>query len=124
MRTIDNVWLSGLFLHRNGVQGENAVDASNRSLLVVLLVGLVAGWLASKIVRFAQFRLIGYLVVGIVGAVIGNSLLPQLGVPPGSGPAISIVNATIGAVILLLLIRLVLNFRQVVAFGRERGWWS
>lgn len=100
------------------------MDASNRSLLVVLLVGLVAGWLASKIVRFAQFRLIGYLVVGIVGAVIGNSLLPQLGVPPGSGPAISIVNATIGAVILLLLIRLVLNFRQVVAFGRERGWWS
>ena len=52
---------------------------SNESLLVILVVGLVAGWLAGKIVRGAGFGLIGDLVIGIIGAFIGDWLLPRIG---------------------------------------------
>ncbi len=80
---------------------------SNESLLVILLVGLVAGWLAGKIVRGAGFGLIGDLVVGIVGALIASWLLPRLGINLGVGLVREIVNATIGAIILLIVLRLV-----------------
>ena len=48
------------------------------SLLVILIVGLVAGWLASVIVRGGGMGLIGDLLVGLVGALIGTWLLPRL----------------------------------------------
>ena len=57
---------------------------SNESLLVILVVGLVAGWLAGKIVRGAGFGLIGDIVIGIVGAFIGDWLLPQIGIYLGT----------------------------------------
>jgi uncharacterized membrane protein YeaQ/YmgE (transglycosylase-associated protein family) len=76
------------------------------SLLVILIVGLVAGWLASLIVRGGGFGLLGDLLVGLVGAVIGSWLLPQLNIHLGSGLLGSILDATIGAVILLLVLRL------------------
>src|SRR5579859_5591090 len=98
--------------------GESAVHLSNESLLVILIVGLVAGWLAGKIVRGAGFGLIGDLVVGIVGAFIGDWLLPRVGLHLGTGIISSIVNATIGAVILLILIRLVAG----AGFGGRRRW--
>jgi uncharacterized membrane protein YeaQ/YmgE (transglycosylase-associated protein family) len=79
---------------------------SNQSLLVILLVGIVAGWLAGRLVRGAGFGIIGDLVVGIVGAFIGSWLLPRLGIHLGSGIVMAIVNATIGAILLLLLVRL------------------
>ena len=69
---------------------------SNESLLVILVVGLVAGWLAGKIVRGAGFELVGDLVIGIIGAFIGDWLLPRIGVHLGSGIISAIVNATIG----------------------------
>jgi uncharacterized membrane protein YeaQ/YmgE (transglycosylase-associated protein family) len=80
---------------------------SSESLLIVLLVGLVAGWLAGKIVQGTGFGFIGDLAIGVVGAFIGSWLLPQLGIRLGSGIGSSIVDATIGALILLLIIRLV-----------------
>ena len=67
---------------------------SNESLLVILVVGLVAGWLAGKIVRGAGFGLIGDLVIGIIGAFIGDWLLPQIGIHLGTGIISAIVNAT------------------------------
>jgi uncharacterized membrane protein YeaQ/YmgE (transglycosylase-associated protein family) len=79
---------------------------SNESLLVILFVGIVAGWLAGQIVRGSGFGLIGDLLVGVVGAFVGSWLLPQLGVHLGVGLVAEIANATIGAIILLLLIRL------------------
>ena len=57
---------------------------SNESLLVILVVGLVAGWLAGKIVRGAGFGLIGDIAIGIVGAFIGDWLLPQIGIHLGT----------------------------------------
>jgi uncharacterized membrane protein YeaQ/YmgE (transglycosylase-associated protein family) len=91
----------------NGVRrGGDIVNISNESLLVILVVGLVAGWLAGKIVRGAGFGLIGDLVIGIVGAFIGDWLLPRIGIHLGTGIISAIVNATIGAVLLLLVVGL------------------
>jgi uncharacterized membrane protein YeaQ/YmgE (transglycosylase-associated protein family) len=84
-----------------------AMHLSNESLLVILFVGLVAGWAAGQIMRGYGFGLLWDIVIGIVGALIGDWLLPRLGVHLGTGIVSAIVNATIGAVILLLLIRLV-----------------
>ena len=78
------------------------------SLIIFLLVGLIAGWLAGKLIRGGGFGIIGDMVVGVLGAIIGGFLLPQVGL--SHLVTIPIVNqivvATIGAVILLLLLRL------------------
>ena len=79
---------------------------SNEGLLATLLVGLIAGWLSGQLVRGAGFGLIGDILVGIVGAFIGEFLLPRIGLHLGVGMVAAIANATIGAVILLLIIRL------------------
>ena len=85
---------------------EFAMNMSGESLLIIIIVGVVAGWLAGQLVRGAGFGLIGDLIIGIVGAFIGGWLLPRLGIHLGVGIVSSIVNATIGAVVLLLLVRL------------------
>jgi uncharacterized membrane protein YeaQ/YmgE (transglycosylase-associated protein family) len=79
------------------------------SWLILILVGLVAGWLAGKIVQGSGFGLIGDIVIGIVGALIAGWLLPRLGLFIGGDIIGAIINATIGAVILLVIIRLVKN---------------
>jgi uncharacterized membrane protein YeaQ/YmgE (transglycosylase-associated protein family) len=83
------------------------MSLSNESLLVIVLVGLVAGWLAGQVVRGTGFGLIGDLLIGIVGAFIGNWLLPLLHIQLGVGIVALIVNATIGAIVLLIILRLV-----------------
>jgi uncharacterized membrane protein YeaQ/YmgE (transglycosylase-associated protein family) len=80
---------------------------STESLLVILLVGLAAGWLAGQIVQGTGFGLVGDMIIGIIGAFIGDWLMPQLGLHLGLGIVGAIVNATIGAIVLLLVIRLV-----------------
>ena len=77
------------------------------SLLIILLVGLVAGWLAGLIVQGTGFGLIADICIGIVGALIGSWLLPRLGVHLGSGVAAAIIAATIGSILLLVVLRLV-----------------
>ena len=79
------------------------------TLLIWLIVGAVAGWLAGVIVKGGGFGLIGDIVVGIVGAFVGGWLLPKLGVHLGGLTPIvaTIASATIGAVVLLLLLRLI-----------------
>ncbi|ALK08010.1 GlsB/YeaQ/YmgE family stress response membrane protein [Blastochloris viridis] len=83
------------------------MNLSNESLLVILVVGLIAGWLAGQVFRGTGFGLLGDLVVGLLGALFGGWLLPQLGVHLGAGIVAAIVNATIGALVLLFLISLV-----------------
>jgi uncharacterized membrane protein YeaQ/YmgE (transglycosylase-associated protein family) len=77
------------------------------SLIVLLIVGAIAGWLAGQIVRGFGFGLIGNIVVGIVGAVVAGWLFPRLGVNLGGGLIGSIIAAAIGAVILLFVIGLI-----------------
>jgi uncharacterized membrane protein YeaQ/YmgE (transglycosylase-associated protein family) len=75
------------------------------SLLVFLIVGAIAGWLAGVIVKGHGFGLVGNIVVGIVGAFLAGWLLPMLGLNLGlSGIVGSIIFALIGAVILLVII--------------------
>jgi len=80
---------------------------SNESLFVIVLVGVVAGWLAGKVVWGVGLGLIGDLIVGVIGAFIGNWLLPRFNIHLGVGTVDLIINATVGAILLLLIIRLV-----------------
>jgi len=77
------------------------------TLLIWLIVGAVAGWLSGVIVRGGGFGLLGDIVVGILGAFVGGWLLPKLGIHLGAGIVAVIASATLGAVVLLLLVRLV-----------------
>ena len=85
----------------------NTMHMSSESILVIIVVGIIAGWLAGLIVQGTGLGVIGDLVIGVVGAFIGGWILPRVGIHLGTGIVSSIINATIGAVILLLLIRLV-----------------
>lgn len=76
-------------------------------LIVFLIVGAIAGWLAGLVVKGYGFGLLGNIVVGIVGAFIAGWLLPKVGIVIGGGVIANIINALIGAIILLLLIRVV-----------------
>lgn len=80
---------------------------SNEGLLVILFVGLIAGWLAGKIVRGAGFGIIGDIVIGIAGALVASLLFPKLGIRLGTGLVSEIIYSAIGAIILLLVVRLV-----------------
>jgi uncharacterized membrane protein YeaQ/YmgE (transglycosylase-associated protein family) len=74
------------------------------SIIATLIIGAVAGFLAGRIVAGYGFGLVGNIVVGVVGAVIAGLLLPSLGLGGWIG---SIISATIGAVGLLALVRVV-----------------
>ena len=78
-----------------------------QSLIIWLIVGALAGWLAGMVVKGGGFGLIGDIVVGIVGGLIAGWLLPQFGLMIGGGVIAAIINAFIGAVILLVIIRLI-----------------
>ena len=80
---------------------------SNESIIVILFVGLVAGWLAGKVVRGTGFGIIGDILVGIAGALIAALILPKLGIHLGTGLVSEIIYSAIGAIILLLIVRLV-----------------
>jgi uncharacterized membrane protein YeaQ/YmgE (transglycosylase-associated protein family) len=77
------------------------------SLIIFIIVGVVAGWLAGQVMRGGGFGLVGDLTVGVVGAVIAGLLFPMLGVSLGSGIVMAIIASAIGAIILLAVVRLV-----------------
>ena len=77
------------------------------ALIVWLFIGAVAGWLAGTLVKGRGFGLVGDIVVGIIGAVIAGLVFPRFGVTFGAGIVNQIVFATLGAIALLLLVRLV-----------------
>ncbi|MFI5033269.1 MAG: GlsB/YeaQ/YmgE family stress response membrane protein [Reyranellales bacterium] len=79
---------------------------SNEHLLVILVVGIVAGWIAGKVVRGTGFGLIGDLLVGVIGAFIASLLFPKLGIQLGTGMLSEIVYSALGAIILLLIVGL------------------
>jgi uncharacterized membrane protein YeaQ/YmgE (transglycosylase-associated protein family) len=90
---------------------------SNESLITIVLVGILAGWLAGKIVDGGGFGLIGDLIVGVAGAFIGDWLLPRLHIQLGVGTIALIINATVGAIVLLFIVRLIAGSR-----GWGGGW--
>jgi uncharacterized membrane protein YeaQ/YmgE (transglycosylase-associated protein family) len=94
---------------------------TGNSLLIILIVGVVAGWLAGLVVQGTGFGLIGDLLIGVAGALIGDWVLPQLGINLGSGIVAAVIDAAIGAILLLLIIRFV---RRSGSFGARwrRPW--
>ncbi|HEV7617341.1 MAG TPA: GlsB/YeaQ/YmgE family stress response membrane protein [Burkholderiaceae bacterium] len=76
-------------------------------LLWFIIVGLIAGWLAGQLVKGGGFGVVGDIVVGILGALIGGYLFGSVGASVGGGLLGSIIVATIGAVILVFLLRLI-----------------
>lgn len=77
------------------------------TLIIWLVIGAIAGWLAATIVKGYGLGLVGNIVTGIIGAFIGGWLFSQLGISFGTGIVNAIVGATIGAVVLLLGIGLI-----------------
>lgn len=78
-----------------------------QSLIILLIVGAIAGWLAGTIVKGFGFGLIGNIIVGVIGAFIGGWLFPSLGLWDLPGIVGVIVSATLGAIILLVVIGLI-----------------
>jgi uncharacterized membrane protein YeaQ/YmgE (transglycosylase-associated protein family) len=77
------------------------------SIILFLLIGALAGWLAGTIVRGAGFGVIGNIIVGIIGALIGGLVFSLFGLDPSYGFWGSLITATIGAVIFLAIVVLV-----------------
>ena len=112
-----NYYLRPALARDTSVEG-NVMHLSNQGLLVIIVVGIVAGYLAGRVMQGGGFGLIGDLLVGLVGAFIGDWLLPRLGIHLGAGIVALIINAFIGAVVLLLILRLVSGG----GFGGRRRW--
>jgi uncharacterized membrane protein YeaQ/YmgE (transglycosylase-associated protein family) len=78
-----------------------------QAIVIMLIVGAIAGWLAGQIVSGGGFGLIGDIVIGIIGAVVGGWLFPNFW-PAIGGPFVgAIINAAAGAIIVLLVLRLI-----------------
>ncbi len=90
-----------LFLASANAKGETV------GLIVFLIIGLVAGWLAGQLSKGGGFGLVGDMVVGILGSVFGGFLFRSLGLYPRGGFLSHVVTATIGAVMLLYLVRVI-----------------
>ena len=75
------------------------------SLIWFLLIGLIAGWLASVVMR-SPHGVVGDLVIGVIGALLGGWLFGALGIAAG-GLVGSLIMAFVGAVILILILRVI-----------------
>ena len=78
-----------------------------------IVIGLVAGWLAGQVMEIHGFGVIGVIgdiAVGVLGALLGGFLFRRLGVSVGSGFFVSLIVATIGAIVLLFVVR---QFKKV-----------
>ena len=76
------------------------------NIIIFLLIGLVAGWLAGVLVKGGGFGVLGDIIIGVVGALLGGWLFSVFGIAAW-GLLGQIIVATIGAVVLLFLIRLI-----------------
>jgi uncharacterized membrane protein YeaQ/YmgE (transglycosylase-associated protein family) len=80
---------------------------AGESIIVWLIIGAIAGWLAGLIVQGGGFGLIGDIIVGIVGAFVAGFLFPRLGIHLGTGFVAAVIDAAIGAIVLLLIVKLI-----------------
>jgi uncharacterized membrane protein YeaQ/YmgE (transglycosylase-associated protein family) len=76
-------------------------------IIVWLIIGAIAGWLAGVLVKGGGYGLLGDIVVGIVGAFLGGWLAGALGLNIGGGLIASIITATVGAVLLIIILRMI-----------------
>ncbi len=77
------------------------------SIILWIVIGIVAGWLAGKIMKGKGFGLIGDLIIGVVGAFLGGWLFGLLHISIGAGIVGSLITAVVGALVLLFVVRLI-----------------
>ena len=75
-------------------------------LIIFLVIGAVAGWLAGQIMKGGGFGLVGDIIVGVIGSLIGGWLFGVFGIAVG-GLIGSIIAAVVGAIILIAILRLI-----------------
>jgi uncharacterized membrane protein YeaQ/YmgE (transglycosylase-associated protein family) len=75
------------------------------ALIISLIIGAISGWLAGQVMKTGDFGLVGDIILGIIGAVMAGWQLPQIGILIGGLTLGSIINAFIGACIVLLVLR-------------------
>lgn len=80
-----------------------AIDTTG--LILFLVIGAVAGWIAGTLMKGGGFGVVGNLIVGIIGAFLGGMIFSWLGIAAG-GLLGSLVTATIGAIVLLFVVGL------------------
>jgi uncharacterized membrane protein YeaQ/YmgE (transglycosylase-associated protein family) len=80
---------------------------SGESLLIFLLVGALAGWLGGIVVKGDSLGLIGDIVVGVIGSFVGGWLFNSFHIVHGVGFFGNLIGATLGAIVLLFVLRLV-----------------
>ncbi|MBC7687226.1 MAG: GlsB/YeaQ/YmgE family stress response membrane protein [Aquabacterium sp.] len=85
---------------------------SNESIIIILILGAIAGWLGGVIFKGSGVGLIGNIIIGIVGGFIGHWVFGKLGIHMGTGYLSYILTAGIGAAILLALLNLVFGGRR------------
>jgi uncharacterized membrane protein YeaQ/YmgE (transglycosylase-associated protein family) len=78
-----------------------------QGLIIFLLIGAVAGWLAGVVVKGVGFGLVGNIIAGIVGSFVGGWLFKTMGISIGSGLVSTIITAAIGAIVVLLVVGLI-----------------
>jgi uncharacterized membrane protein YeaQ/YmgE (transglycosylase-associated protein family) len=100
-------WTRGLFHLELRYQDRLFWGAFAMGIIAAVIIGAIAGWLAGLIVRGAGFGLVGNIVIGILGSLVAGWILPQIGVVLASGTLGAILNATIGAVIILIILSLI-----------------
>lgn len=76
------------------------------NLIWFLLIGLIAGWLASLVMKGGSYGILGNMVIGVIGALLGGWLFSVLGIAAG-GLIGAIITAFVGAIVLILLLRLI-----------------
>jgi uncharacterized membrane protein YeaQ/YmgE (transglycosylase-associated protein family) len=76
------------------------------NLVWFILIGIAAGWLAGQIMKGGGFGLLGDLILGVIGALVGGYLFGLLGIAAG-GLIGSLITATVGAIVLIALLRLI-----------------
>ncbi len=80
-------------------------------IVVILIIGAVAGWLGSTIYKGSGLGIIGNIIVGIAGSFVGYWLLGKLGVSLGGGWIGAILTGAIGAIVILFLLNLIFKNR-------------
>src|SRR5262249_54118413 len=98
--------------YRSGQRGENepgvvTTEEASMDLLYFLIVGLVAGWLAGKVMKGGGYGVVVDIILGILGGIVGGWIFGVLGIWPGGGIIGAIVVAFVGAVVLVWITRVI-----------------